>query len=114
VKLPLIDLMFMAAGEDFGSGVARARNIGPSRCGAIPCEHLAFRGKVDWQVWIQSGDKPLPLKVVVTTRDAPAQPQFTAVLACDPDPKVDDSTFAFKPRPTQRRWRCRSPRAAAK
>src|SRR5262249_21384044 len=96
IKIPLVDLMFMAAGEDFANGVTPARDIGPSRCAATACEHLAFRGKkVDWQAWIQSGDKPVPLKVVVTTRDAPAQPQFTAVLAWDTAPKLDDSTFAF-------------------
>jgi hypothetical protein len=100
VKVPLVDLMFMAAGEDFASSAGRARDVGPSRCGTAPCEHLAFRGKkVDWQVWIESGDKPVPLKVVVTTRDAPGQPQYTALFAWDPAPKIDDTTFAFTPPP---------------
>jgi len=100
VKVPLVDLMVMAAGEDFGSNVTRSRDIGPSRCGAASCEHLAFRGKkVDWQVWIQSGDKPVPLKMVVTTRDLPSQPQYTALLAWDPAPRIDASTFAFTPPP---------------
>jgi hypothetical protein len=103
----------MAAGEDFANGVTRARDIGPSRCGAAPCEHLAFRGKVDWQVWIDSGDKPLPLKVVVTTRDASAQPQFTAVLAWDTAPKIDDSTFAFTPPPDASQMALPKPRSAA-
>jgi hypothetical protein len=99
VSVPLVDLLAMAVGEDFTNGVTRARDIGPSKCGTTPCEHLAFRGKVDWQIWIEKGDKPLPLKVVVTTRDAPTQPQLTAVFAWDTSPKIDDSTFVLTPPP---------------
>jgi hypothetical protein len=97
VSVPLIDMIFMASGEDFTKNVTRARDIGPSLCGSRSCEHLAFRGKVDWQVWIDKGEKPLLLKIVITTRDQPTQPQFSAVLSWDTSPKIDDATFAFTP-----------------
>ena len=30
------------------------------------CDHYAFRqGKIDWQIWITTGSKPLPRKVVI-------------------------------------------------
>ena len=37
--------------------------------GGFECDHLAFRNpRVDWQIWVQKGDEPLPLKYVITTK----------------------------------------------
>ena len=60
----------------------------------------AFREDgVDWQLWIQDGDAPLPLKFVITTTDEPSQPQHVAVLKWNTSPKFDDANFAFTPPP---------------
>ena len=46
--------------------------VGPSVVGGVKSTHLAFRGaEVDWQIWIENGDKPLPRKYVITTTDGP-------------------------------------------
>ncbi|MGZ3419049.1 MAG: DUF2092 domain-containing protein [Polyangiales bacterium] len=96
VEFPLLDLVFMAHGEDLGKNVTAAGVIGSGPCGKATCEQLAFRGKLlDWQVWIENGDKPVPHKIVLTTRDKPGQPQYTANLEWDVAPKIDDNTFAF-------------------
>ncbi len=35
----------------------------------IECHHLAFRAeKVDWQVWVQAGDTPLPMKYLIISK----------------------------------------------
>ena len=42
---------------------------GTTRVGGIECHYLAFRGAdVDWQIWISTGDKPLPIKLVITSK----------------------------------------------
>jgi len=63
------------------------------------CTHLAFRKPgVDFQIWIANGDKPLPLKYVLTTTDQPANPQFIlALFDWDTNPKIDANTFKFVP-----------------
>jgi hypothetical protein len=46
------------------------------------CDHLAFRqAGVDWQIWIEQGDKPVPRKVVITYKELPARPQYTSYLS---------------------------------
>ena len=41
--------------------------------------HIAGRGdSVDFQIWIAEGTKPLPLRIVITYKLAPAQPRFAA------------------------------------
>jgi hypothetical protein len=100
VELPLLDVLYVAAGGDLGSTVTESSDIGPSRIAGVECEHLAFRGaKADWQLWIEHGARPLPRKIVITTRDHPRAPQFTALLSWDDSPTIDDSTFQLKPPP---------------
>jgi hypothetical protein len=87
----------LAAGDDLGKNAIEAGDIGPSRVGGVDCEHLALRSQeVDWQLWIEKVDKPLPHKVVITTRKEPTAPQYTAVITWDLSPKIDDGMFAFK------------------
>lgn len=45
----------------------------------LPAHHISGRaGSVDVQVWIADGDRPLPLRVVLTYANEPGQPQFRA------------------------------------
>ena len=54
--------------KDLGSGVI----------GGVECDWLAFRTEaVDWQIWIAQGDKPLPCRYVITTKDMERAPQYT-------------------------------------
>lgn len=44
--------------------------VGKSVIDGVRCDHLAFRGPdIDWQIWIEDGDRPLPRKYVITTLD---------------------------------------------
>ena len=73
--------------------------VGKSMIGGVKCDHLAFRGPVvDWQIWIADGDKPLPRKYVITTKDDPAQPQYMVLMSnWNVAPKVSDAMFRFTP-----------------
>jgi hypothetical protein len=43
----------------------------------LPAHHVAGQtSTVDFQVWIADGDRPLPLRIVLTYRNEPGQPQF--------------------------------------
>ena len=54
--------------SDFGSGVI----------GGVECDWLAFRtGDVDWQIWIAQGDRPYPVRYVITTKGMAHAPQYT-------------------------------------
>jgi hypothetical protein len=99
VNLPLTDLFSWAdAPAESAKALTSALYVGPARIRDIECDQYAFRQPdVDWQVWIQRGDTPLPRKVVITTRDDPALPQYTVYLDWNLAPKFSDATFAFTP-----------------
>lgn len=65
----------------------------------VPTHHIAGRtDSVDFQCWITSGAQPLPLRIVITYRHAPGEPQFRADLAnWNTRPQFAKGTFQFVP-----------------
>jgi hypothetical protein len=62
--------------------VQRGKYVGVNDVGGVDCDHLAFSGQeADFQLWIDHGKKPLPLKIVITYKKLPAEPQWAAVLS---------------------------------
>ncbi len=84
--------------ETVMEGVTDGLVVGKGVVEGVRCDHLAFRAPhIDWQIWIQEGDKPLPRKIVITTKDVANAPQFAVVMTkWNLAPKFSDSLFAFK------------------
>jgi hypothetical protein len=75
-----------------------AYNVGTATIDGVETDHYAFReADVDWEVWIQQGDQPLPRKVVIIDRNDPAKPTFTSRLSWQVNPSFTDADFAFVP-----------------
>jgi hypothetical protein len=69
-----------------------------------PCAHYAFRQPdVDWEIWIEEGQAPVPRKLVITTTSEKTQPQHTAVMSWTLGARLDDQMFAFTPPPDAQR-----------
>ena len=95
MELPLVDL-FRWGTPEAEVQLKAAKDIGPATINGITTQHYAFRQDgADWQVWIQNGDFPLPLKVVITTLTDDARPQYEAVYTWNLAPSFDDDAFAF-------------------
>jgi hypothetical protein len=98
IAVPLVDLFFWGTEDSRAANLRSAMDLGPATVGGTECEQYALRQEgVDWQVWIQKGDTPLPRKLVITTTSDPAQPQFVSVLKWNLNPKLNDATFSFSP-----------------
>jgi hypothetical protein len=98
IELPLQDLFRW--GSKTASTVAPKEGfkVGPARIGAFTTDHYAFRqDDVDFQIFIEQGDKPLPRKLVITTLTDPAQPQYVAYFTWNTEPKVEPQRFTFVP-----------------
>ena len=81
LELPLADLFYWGDRKSTGE-IVGAIDVGDSQVDGVTCEHYAFRQEgVDWQVWMQKGDYPLPRKLVITTTTDPARPKFTSAAA---------------------------------
>jgi hypothetical protein len=96
LNVPLADLFFWGTDKSGIDDIKEAAVIGPATVGGVECDHYAYRqDDVDWQIWIARGASPLPQKLVITTKDEPAQPQFTALFKWNIHPNFDNATFAF-------------------
>ena len=81
MAVPGADLLSTDAYDVLTSDVISGAHIGRGVIGGVECEHLAFRGKdTDWQIWIQTGDQPLPRKYVIASKTVAAAPQYAVVI----------------------------------
>ena len=98
VEMPMVDVLYQTGAGTLTEEVRGGVLVGDSEIDGSDCDHLAFRqASIDWQIWVEKGAKPLPRKLVITTRYEVGDPQFQAVLRWNLQPKVDASTFVFAP-----------------
>ncbi len=98
LELPFVDLFRWGTPESDVADITQATDIGPSAVSGVTCEQYAFRQDgLDWQVWIQNGDFPLPLRLVLTTTSDDARPQHTSVYTWNLAPSFNDAAFVFTP-----------------
>jgi hypothetical protein len=96
---PAAELLYKNAAERMLKESSSGFVVGPSVVGGVKCTHLAFRGaEVDWQIWIEDGDKPLPRKFILTSKKVAGEPQFTVLIrSWDVAPKLTNQEFSFTP-----------------
>ena len=100
IALPLEDLFRWGEGsiEDRTRQFQSAYYVGTATIDGTATDHYAFReADVDWELWIQQGDQPLPRKLVIVDRTDPARPTFTSRLSWRVNPTFADSDFTFVP-----------------
>ena len=75
-----------------------AADLGPASVTGVTCQQYAFRqADIDWQIWIQKGEHPLPRRLVITTKTDEARPQHTAEYTWNLAPSFNDAAFTFDP-----------------
>jgi hypothetical protein len=78
VALPGADFLLSRPYEVLVADVMEAKHIGRGVIDGVECEHLAFRNfDTDWQLWVDVGDKPIPRKLVITSKTVNGAPQYT-------------------------------------
>ena len=97
-SVPLADLFRWGSPSWTADGITAATDFGPGVVEGTTCEQYGFRqADMDWQIWIQKGDHPLPRKLVITTKTDEARPQHTAVYTWNLAPSFNDKAFTFDP-----------------
>ena len=101
MKLPLSVLMQTTAPKELHQRTQRLDYVEKTSIFGTPAHHLAGRTEgVDYQLWIEDGDRPLPLRLVLTYRNEKGQPQFRAQFSnWNLAPTVPSSLFEFVPPP---------------
>ena len=98
IDLPFRDLFLWGTDRADVAAIQSAIYIGPTKINDVPCDHYAFRNvDVDWQLWIQQGETPLPRKLVITTKQEEGQPQYVSNMNWNLSPKINNNLFSFVP-----------------
>jgi hypothetical protein len=104
IDLPLADLFYWGSDQDKSGEITAATVVGTSTVEGTACNHYAFRQKdVDWELWVEQGQQPLPRKIVITTASEKTRPQHSMVLTWDLSPQLGDDLFTFVPPPQAHR-----------
>jgi hypothetical protein len=99
IALPGADLLLSNSYDVLVAGVTEAKHIGRGVIDGLECEHLAFRNfDTDWQLWVEVGERPIPRKLVITSKTLNNAPQYTLRVkgwktGVEPAPDA----FAFTP-----------------
>lgn len=98
-NLPLSDLFYSDPYTGLLEEVSGAFYAGLDRVDGKTCHHLAFTQEdIDWQVWVEDGDRPVPRKLIITYKNLPGSPQYTAVIRdWNFAPGLADGDFSFEP-----------------
>lgn len=93
------DLLYVDAYPGLVTDVTSGAHYGTAWVDGIECHHLAFRAaKVDWQIWIQTGEKPLPMKYVITTKWMTGAPEYSVRFSdWNTQPEIPAGSFGFVP-----------------
>ena len=96
---PAAELLYKNAADKMLKESSSGFVVGPSVVAGVKTTHLAFRGaELDWQIWIEDGDRPLPRKFILTSKKVAGEPEFTVVIrGWDLAPKLTDGEFKFAP-----------------
>ena len=94
---PGADLLLSDPYTVLSEGVESSIYVGTAYINGVECHHLAFReAKVDWQLWVQAGDTPLPMKYVITSKWQTGAPQYELRFRdWNTSPQIADDQFTF-------------------
>jgi len=98
VRLPLAMLLVTGLPHEFDSRVKTIEYVEKTNMYGVPSHHLAARGDdVDFQVWVADGKQPYPVRIVLTYRKEPGQPQFRAQFSdWNFAPQLADESLALQ------------------
>lgn len=98
MRMPLSGIFTTRFPEELERRVRAIDYVEMSDALAEPAHHLAARTNLlDFQIWIADGDRPLPLRIVITYPDV-GLPQYWAEFSdWNLRPQLSEKTFEYEP-----------------
>ncbi len=99
VNVPVADLLYDDLYGRVKDQLLSGVYLGERTVGGEVLDHLSFETTgVDWQLWLERGDRPLPRRLVVTFVKAPGEPEYlTVIKEWKLDPALEGEMFRFDP-----------------
>lgn len=98
IEVPLLDFVSANVADDFLQDADEVRYLGTSLIRDEVFHHIGIRSQdVDVQIWVASSDRPLPGKLVITSKWEGGSPRFVAFFKWDTAPAFTHDLFRFDP-----------------
>jgi hypothetical protein len=101
IVIPFGDLLQRDAFDTLSTAIQTAEYVGIRKVDGVEYHHLAFsQDDVDWQLWVQTGDQPLPMRAVIRYKQDAKAPRYVwKVRKWDLEPNIPDAAFVVDPAP---------------
>ncbi len=95
--MPMADLLIGKTYDSLLADVESGIYVGLHDVGETKCHHLLFRqDNLQWQIWIDAGEQPLPRKLTITYNQEPDEPRYVATIDdWNLAPVLSEETFIF-------------------
>lgn len=81
LTIPMADLLSDDPYESLTSNALQGTYLGLHDVGGRRCHHLSFQQEqINWQIWIDAGEDPLPRKLLIEYKQELDAPHFCAIL----------------------------------
>jgi len=97
IESPLLDFIAADVADDLLQDAAEVRYLATSLIRDRIYHHVGIRSpEVDVQIWVSAEDRPLPGKLVITSKWEGGAPRFVAFFRWDTDPTFERDLFEFE------------------
>jgi len=98
VALPLGDLLYKDLYDRLEARTAAGQYIGLHEVNGLKCHHMAFLTQMaSWEIWVETGDKPVPRKITIDYGQDAARSRYSAeIFAWTGSPTFTAKTFEFR------------------
>ena len=98
IDAPLLDFVSSDMSENLLADAQELRHLGKSLVRGKLYEQVTIRNsEVDIQVWIAAEGRPLPGKLLISSKWEGGAPRFVVFMNWDTDPEFPDDVFNFDP-----------------
>ncbi len=98
IEAPLLDFVSENVADNFLQDADEIHHLGTSLIRDEVFDHIGIRSQeVDVQIWVASSGRPLPGKLVITSKWEGGSPRFVAFFKWDIDPAFSPDLFRFDP-----------------
>jgi hypothetical protein len=97
IVVPLEDFLYSDPYAILTEEILYGEYLGIHRAAGVPCHHLAFvQRRIEWQIWIEAGERPLPRKLAIAYVEEPGTPQYAATInRWSTEPEFPGDLFVF-------------------
>ena len=96
---PLVELLFRDLAQLVRDNAQSASYVGIHTVGTRRAHHIHVLARtIDWQLWVDTGERPLPRKLALTFKQEEGEPRYTATFKeWDVEPTIAADAFTFVP-----------------